>query len=66
MGSYCCIKTAKTQKNSSIKLDELPKKSDSFILNLKNEYLPPNKGLNPDLRNLYQNQLLKKEKVIKI
>ena len=56
MGSYCCIKTTKTQKNSSIKLDELPKKSDSFILNLKNEYLPPNKGLNPDLRNLYQNQ----------
>ena len=56
MGSYCCIKTTKTQKNSSIKLDELPKKSDSFILNLKNEYLPPNKGLNPDLRNLNQNQ----------
>ena len=55
MGSYCCIKTISTQKESSIRIEELSK-GISNLNNKKNEYIPLKKKISLDIKNYSPNQ----------
>ena len=55
MGSYCCIKTISTQKESSIRIEEFSK-GISNLNNKKNEYIPLKKKISLDIKNYSPNQ----------
>ena len=55
MGSYCCIKTISTQKESSIRIEELSK-GISNLNNKISEYIPITKKISLDIKNTSLNQ----------